>query len=447
MGRVTVFRRKMRAAHPDTSDQAGATTDAMDPKRLNEAMEVIRSHHTDQARPELVKSRVYVGRFTCDLTREVLTNAYWRQARLRLGLPIEFFEMYLDRSQWRRLLAVADLDPGGDRWTPLEIQVVSAGGEVLFSAKDAWDLGYAYDRYLRQEKAGELRMELAKLRQRLDTLPTRKVPHTHVVYDHLKSFERLIHSVQADGIELASCLVKSKEILARIEREIAQLEDGDAVDIAIDEVISGRWNSEVHSTNLRTVVAINAASVRTDRLIDPFTEEDMRAFYRRKLADTRDPLAWFGLDSLRLKLDDYAPADVVDDPAAEAAPLQIQLASNKGMAPYDVTYRYVDGEPTAIVQLSLKAYQRIAPEYGKPHGLPTLPHGIEWFVEVIFDGKLVAVGKPDTDLNVRLGKWQRGRNRAKHADELYTFGSLFYGADFDGVPPWYVGKAKPGRRR
>ncbi len=65
----------------------------------------------------------------------------------------------------------------------------------------------------------------------------------------------------------------------------------------------------------------------------------------------------------------------------------------------------------------------------------------------MFDGKPVASGRVNADLNAAVAKWQRGHRRSKHAEDSFTVGDFLLGAERSEVPPWYVGISRPGRRK
>ena len=399
------------------------------------------SKDADTETPEMREYSVMVGRFECRLVDETSDEERSWRTNLRLTLPFEFFDVYHNVSEYPRIEMPEGVSMA---FTRIRVDVVSADGNVLFSADDYFYLPHAYKMYIKKQKAEQLRQEIDSLDRRFYSLPLEKKPQSHPVRGLIREARRIADSytwVYRAHEEHAKAL----EMIRRISCILDDLENTDALEIAIEQLMSGKWPSTVHRRNLATVSAINAASVRTGGFIDTFDEKQMREFYRQQLTGLADPLSHLDDGKLLLKLDDYAPEDVIYDPDVDAAPLVVQLLGNKGVVAYDVTYRYDGDQPTAIVQLPLKVYQRIAPEHGKKHGLPELPHGICWAVEVVFDGKVIAEGLLDLELGTKVDKCLRARKRSKHAEDRLD--SFLYASERGEVPPWYVGKTKPGRRR
>ena len=397
------------------------------------------SVETTQEGSLTTESEVQAGEFACRLltTKE---GDGWFDTTHVLYLPLAYCE------QRRGARNFQFCDEEGNVYRRLTIHVIDSEGEVLFTADD-WRLQSAYSGYRRGLAAKKLEDRLAALQQRLDAIPTTNKPDDHPIYGHINQFKHEVRMYQEWWGRGEKNLVTAQELLGRIEHEIDQLEKSDPVELAIERLFAPDGRSSVHRLNLSTIAAINAASIRTGGFIDAFDEELLRDHYRSVLSMVPHPLMCSTNSELLLSLEDFAPADVLDDPELEVAPTQVAFESNKGEVLYDVSYGFVNGVPTAVVRLPLKVYQRHAPEYAKPSRFPALPHGIVWAVEIVHDGKIVVQGLVDLELNKKLKKWEDGKGRGKHREDPYTMGSLLYGAEISTVPDWYKGKARPGRRK
>lgn len=433
----TEYHRKLRYVHPDYSNCTSATAETA---RLNEAWEIVQRHHVDKEKPTVTTYFVYVQEFRCELIR---TIDDWQEVKFTLKLPLSYFALHQGK-----LILDFDGEEAIEDYSEyrLKIEVVSEYGKVLFGPTSRWHLSIAYEQYQRAQRVESLRQELNSLEHRLDTVPLVKKPSTHPVFDLIQVCARELEAIPY-SLRLEQRYLKVRQLFRQISREIDQLVESDPVGLAVAEIMTGRLSTAVHKRNLLTVEAINAAAIQTGGLVDQFDEEDMRVFYSRKLSDAPNPLALLNDPSLLLDIEDYAPAEFLDDPEVEVAPRFITLPSNKGEATIPVAYRYVNGQPTAIVRLSLKTYRLIAPDYGKRTGLPKLPHGIIWAAEITHDKRIIVSGLVNDDLMSKVSKWERGHKRAKHADDFNSLGAGLYGFDRGEVPPWYVGVNKPGRRR
>jgi hypothetical protein len=174
--------------------------------------------------------------------------------------------------------------------------------------------------------------------------------------------------------------------------------------------------------------------------------QDLEEFYRQRLHGFTDPWAHLFDSGLRLDLNDFAPSDVVNDPDLDPAPLMAPFRSNRGEVDYQVHYFIGDdGRPCAGVRLPLKVYRQHEPAYGKKHSFPELPHGIVWFCAVEHDGHIIADGEVSEELIKRVDKWERGKARRKHSEEIGYVAEGLFGPS--GFPASFKGDQTPIRRK
>ena len=430
----TAYRRLVRNLHPDVSELEDA---AEQTRRAIIAWETVSKLHVEAEKPQTETISVVIGDYDCKLTSE--RTEYLTKWMLRLPLA------YCEHDGSSDVVRHAIREIVGFMY--VSVEVYDAHSNTVFTSDSVWSLEDGYKRYLRDLRTKAQEAEFNAQRVRLDEIPVEKKPASHPVFGLIRDCQSAIRILNYGyGWNAEKDRQRLVDALHRLRREIDRLNDSDPVEVAIEQLMSGLAISASHAANLLTVTAINAASVRTGGFVEAYGEEEMKSFYREALQGFDNPLLHLDDEALRLNLDHFAPGDLLDDPDLEAAPLEVILESNKGQVAYDVTYRYDGDRPTAIIRLPLKVYERYAPEYGKPQALPTLPHDIVWVAEIIFDGKIIAHGVVDVELNTRLDKWRRGKNRAKHAEET-RFGDLFYGLRPSDAPPWYAGDHKPGRRR
>jgi hypothetical protein len=232
--------------------------------------------------------------------------------------------------------------------------------------------------------------------------------------------------------------------IRHIEKELERLETTSPREEFIKALVDGDLGHRHAYENKLLIDQVRSMSIRTGGLVDPITHDVLERFYRGRIAtvSTHDELV-----SLDLRLDPtaYMPdEEMLDDPDLELAPEQVSLPGNKGEAAYRITYgltKQGDSDvPTGTIEVPLSVYEKLAPEYGKKSGFPTLPHNIQLNIKVTCDGKLLAEGIDSLELADKVRKAEKARGRSKHADQVFL-------EDRGEVPPWYQGANKPGRRR
>lgn len=233
--------------------------------------------------------------------------------------------------------------------------------------------------------------------------------------------------------------------IRHIEKELDRLEETSPREVFLTGMVSGTLRHRWSLHNDEVIAAVLALSIRSGGFIEPITTETLRAFYLEVLEAAPSDAVLRDLN-FRLSLEDYAPAEIVNDPELELAPTEVTLPGIKGReTTYGIEYQMVsrDGRnvPAGVLSVPLTVYNRLAPEHGKRSGFPELPHGIELFLRVTCSDKVLVEGFNTLDFASKVTKAQRGKNRSKHADNLSVVG------DSGEVPPWYQGKTKPGRRR
>ena len=445
----SAYQQIMRNHHPDVSS-APESQEII--RRASQAWEVLQKIVSDEPKNDsrfavpTLETEVQVGDFWCKLitTTTVIASIFgdYESKSHLLKLPLAYCEQ--NTAALRNGIIISDDE--GNRLFNVVLEVIDSMGHVVFTSHGSYDLSYSFDQYRRGLKASELEKKLVPLRRRLDDLPLSKKPSGHQVFTHMRDFERAVSSYRNSSWKSGHWLSQAEQLLRRIDREIDRLAASDPVELAVERLFDDE-SSLLHRHNLDVVRRINAASVRTGGFIEPYSRAQLEAFYRGVLEQVDDPLKHLLEPTLRLSLGDYADPDIVDDPELEPAPLQVELQANKGTTMYEVTYHYEDETPVASVTVPLKVYERIAPEHGKKHRFPELPHSIVWEVVVTFDGKVIAQGRLDVDLTNRVDKRKKGLSRSKHADESGLVGDFILGHEVSEVPPWYVGKGRPGRRR
>ncbi len=230
-----------------------------------------------------------------------------------------------------------------------------------------------------------------------------------------------------------------------IDLEIQRLSRTPA-DVLLDDVMAGRIKHPDVPLNTKILLQLAVLEIRSGGYIVRITEEDLRDFYRTRLQQARTTKEAL-LCNLRLNLEDYAPAEIIEvlEAGGDLAPASVEyidkldkphhLAVNYG-------YQILGGEEVAcgIVQLKVKDYERIFRE-------PSLPEGILLVYEIIDSNQHVICRHSERSvIDTKIRKWERGQSRARFAEEERNaqlrsgYLGVSYDPSKDGVPPWFVGK-------
>lgn len=310
------------------------------------------------------------------------------------------------------------------------IRVVDAQGTIILSADTLEDARVRLADYQRRQE----RLAWAvQYQTRLDEFRRQYFARSDEGYDtrHLHGLfakpQRIIDQLKA-GFSFAAHETIISQCFREIERELLKF-NRPTLDVWLEALLAGRTVHRDHRANLAMLAKLDAYAVRSDGFIEPLTEEQLLAEYRQILS-AADAITVNQIQAtrLRLRLEDYAPADILNDPELNLAPEFIELAGRKGKLLYPVTYgfRNMDDERIAVgvVRLPLSVFERNAVvEYGKKVILPELPYGIVLVFEVETDGKVIASGSADSQLlQKQVTRFQRGKRRAGNAEDTWWYG-------------------------
>jgi hypothetical protein len=148
---------------------------------------------------------------------------------------------------------------------------------------------------------------------------------------------------------------------------------------------------------------------------------------------------------LTIKLEDYAPADVVKD--LDLAPTSVEITQrNRTKRSCWVTYALErEGEtyaPTGTVTMSLNEYKLNKP-VSEGDVLSSLPYGIRLVVAITVNEKEVFRGTPGEALDKKIKSYEGGKRRGSSAPPVdFRHGAVPVGE----IPPWCV-SAGAGRWR
>lgn len=324
-----------------------------------------------------------------------------------------------------------------------KFEAVDEQGEVVVSSWWFGGLQSSLDYHLQQQREAAERqrfvMEVDALWSQYRALNklSRPTDRLHGLLVKARGVAEQLHY----RYRLTSADVRSK--IQEVVKEIERLQ-GDPTELLLDYLLSGRANHPHVRLNPTTLGRLDALAVRSGGFIEPFTEKQLRAFYRDQLGEV------VRVDQLRrvdleLKLGDYAPAEILAD--LDLAPERIEVEGRKGSSTYSVTYGYeeVDGRQVAVgvVRLPRNVYERNASEYGKPSKLPTLPYDIQLIIEVVVEGEVIARGPDGEWLQGKLKKYKKGQQRGKAVPNVDEYGfTRREPIAADQPPPWYHGRAR-----
>ncbi len=328
------------------------------------------------------------------------------------------------------------------------VSVLQDGKEVIrtFVSRFTYDVRDLRASVVRWQAEEHRKAEATRLRVRLDALG-QKVQEVNRLdwpmprLDALHVEARLQFSRLNSGYK-APTSNHVEKCFDRVDQELKRLHEGD-VTIIVDDLIDGVLYHPDLAANQTVIDEVKEWHIRTGGFIDLIDESVLRAFYERRILNKtmRD----FMSHGIRLDIEDYVLPDLLEE-LDDIAPAKLVLEKQKGSSSYELTYDYLerDGKrvPVASVILPLRVYEHNAPEYGKKSNFPKFPHQIELYVEVFFDGKIIAAGTPGEDLDRKIAKFKKSRNRSNPLQGTTDeFGLRRYRPiDPTPVPPWFKGR-------
>ena len=321
------------------------------------------------------------------------------------------------------VVQVAEVLPHSELEDVRSMTVLDADGKELFTGYGVESLRREHHWYLQRKRSEELNSEYAA-----------KLQHAHSRTDALlrsgMSFgaSDLERSLQK-ATRMSYWALKHHDsgalpsLFRHIEKELDRLEAASPLEEFIKGMLAGtQYHRDAYENNAIVAQAL-VWSIRTGGLIDPIDQVELEKFYRGRLASCETVVEFQGCN-LRLDSSAYLPGpdfleEIEQDPDQELAPEQVLLPGNKGEAAYRITYgltKQGDSDvPTGTIEVPLSVYEKLAPEYGKKSGFPTLPHDIQLNVKVTCDGKLIAEGFDTLELADKIRKVKKARGRRKFA--------------------------------
>lgn len=288
----------------------------------------------------------------------------------------------------------------------------------------------------------EYKVELDTLRQTCNKLTQEGMPTTQL--------HRLVDDVHFAILTMHSSLRGStagniRQMIQKAEKEAERLTGNVAV-VLLEDIIAGRLHHPDIDTNQEIVAELDSYEIRSRGFIESPSMEFLNRFYQDKLLGVTSVDEFYGTD-LKLRLEDYAPADVLEE--IELAPAEIELEGKKGTSKYTVSYAYaeIDGErvATGTIAVPVSIYERNRAEVGHVSKFPVLPHEICLVIEVTEGNKVLARGKESDVLKqqVKKRKGKTGNNRAEERDRSARLAALGIRVESPTAPPpWHKGKVR-----
>ncbi len=305
---------------------------------------------------------------------------------------------------------------------------------------------YAYERAKRElhrrQREEAARRKIVSLNRRLTQLKERGLPVTRLA--------ELIEQASEKVDPYYSWLSEAGEAVAAlraVESEIERL-SGDPAEVILSYFMAGHIEHRDILHNLQVMAKLEAAEIRSNGFIQAPTDDDLRAYYEKRLrgVSTLDDLA---LLDLRFPMEEYLPGGILADleEAGELAPEMVSVKARKGFTDYRVEYEYreVDGVsvPTGTIRVPVSTFERNAAEYGRKSSFPVLPFNIQLFIIVTIndDKRVVAAGLDGESLARKVAKFQRGTNRGEVFSPIDEYGRRRKGpVEGTTLPPWYRGR-------
>lgn len=298
----------------------------------------------------------------------------------------------------------------------------------------------------KQKEASE--KKLAMYKRRLEELKKKDLPTTRLamLINEAHGKARVgIYWLDPDTSEVVHAF-------RAINKELERL-SGDPADVIRDYFLGGKISHRDIEHNQKLVARLEELAIRTNGFVDVPTDETIKHHYEACLHGVKT-LSDLELLDLRLRLEDYAPRDIVESlDELDPAPAKIELRARKGTSLYDISYGYeqVDGklEAVGVVRIPLSTFEKNAPEHGKKSNFPELPYGIQLVVEVTPNGDLsrvIATGLATLELTKKVEKFARAQGRGKLYGSTDAFG-FKRTAPMQGteVPPWFRGRTPRAR--
>jgi hypothetical protein len=231
-----------------------------------------------------------------------------------------------------------------------------------------------------------------------------------------------------------------EEAIATARKEVERLQ-GNPAEVLLEDLLAGRILHPAIGANMAVVKELDSYAIRSGGFIETLSDEQLREFYQGKLDGVTSASQVRGMD-LRLRLEDYAPKDVLAE--LELAPETVELEGKKGTSQYPVTYGYeeIDGERVAVgsIQIPISVYERNCAESGRKSKFPELPHGARLIIELTENNQPVARGEDGDWLKGQIRKHRKGKRRGSNVPS--TDESGFRRSKPIAAlqpPPWYRG--------
>jgi hypothetical protein len=215
-----------------------------------------------------------------------------------------------------------------------------------------------------------------------------------------------------------------QQYIRQAEREAVGL-DGNPIQILLKDLMTGRVQHPDIVYNNKVIQELEALAIRSGGFIECPTPDQLRKYYESQLNDAASVLDFWSYD-FKIKLEDYAPSDVVAE--LELAPDSCELEGRKGKVSYTITYGYetlfetkgCDRIAVASVTVPLAVYERNCAEHGRKSSFPELPEGITLLITVAVDDKPIARGEDGEKLQSQIRKFRRSERRSRNTPDLGT---------------------------
>ncbi len=352
------------------------------------------------------------------------------------------YEEYYSRISATVVISQADMDkvrilpllPKADEVT--SVQIVGENGEVVargYNLRDAQDSLENYEARLRREsEERKLQEEVNQLRKKAGELADRGLPTDYL--NQLISKARMPQGYRYFGATNAAV----HDAIRTAENEIVRLESASPQEILLEELMAGKIHHPDLTFNRGILAELDSHAIRSAGFIESLSEDQLREHYAKRLEENGITMLDQLLEAdLKLRLEDYAPADILAE--LEMAPCELELTGRKGTSAYPISYRYDDLDgmrtPIGMVRIPVATYEKNCESVGRRSGFSQLPHGITLIIEVTEKNKVIASGEDSEQLQAQIKRYKKGKKRSPNQHGVLSH-------EGTAPPPWHVGNVR-----
>lgn len=404
--------------------------------------------YNDYVRNDSYYPRDYSGPAPVDrdfVYGDVTCHVKFTPSRWGDGMYTAVFEVPL--SQWQQMLGAPSYIDGA---RVNQVKLVDADGKVRFIGYDWYDVRgkVRQDEFTKKYQPQMTQLDEHSARLWGEGQPVDRLQE--LIGEMRREYQRIRNRLHERGTPNEQ---KLREAIRAAEKEIDRLGEFN-YEALLDGLVDGEISHKDAAHNYQVIDRINAYSIRTGGEVPLFTPDKLRKFYDERLQGMLDARQ-VKVINLSLKFDDHVNAMFIQEMADEGllvlAPDNLELMYKGKPRHYEITYGVnygveQDGDDIKLVgavSVPLAVYKANREEHGKASKF-VLPHDISLYIQVTVDGRVVAQGYR-SEIASKVKKYEGGAGRSKFGSE--SMGGPMFGVDPGQVPPWYMGKGKPNRRR